>query len=330
MGFDFDAAVRSPFRMAPGLRRLAAGQHQLTPNTPTSPHLSEKLLALREHADRVLLATADFDPVPALRRLAGQAAAEHAQAFAYDGTTASAAALGVGLRGDEPVALAAGHAGVTAAALALLCRLPAPWRLPALLALAFAEDFAIVDARRARIPWLVVALPSHWAPEEKVGGHFAQVHAPVADNALLIGAAQALTQLVSGHSRWERFVWTVTPQPRLNAHPHTAERVAWRAADDEAVAAQAWWRTERQTFIPLPEMQQAVFTILVEVEPLCQAIDSPQRARRLHDALATMSPAVLRYRGLEAVRDPLLRWLAGRAASGVRTGSAAHEPRCAS
>jgi len=315
MGFDFDAAVRSPFRMAPGLRRLASGQHQLTPNAPASPHLIEKLAALHEHADRVLLATADFDPVPALRRLAGQAAAEHPQAFFFDATVASAVMLGVGLQGDEPVGLPAADPGVAAAALALLRRLPAPWRLPALLALTFAEDLAIVDARQARIPWLAVAMPSHWAPEEKVGRHFAQVHAPVADNTLLVGAAEALTRLVSGSERWERFVWTVTPQPCLNAHPHSAARVAWRAGDDEAVAAQAWWRTERQTFIPLPELQQAVFTILVEVEPLSKAIDSPQRARRLHDALATMSPAVLRYRGLEGVRDPLLRWLATRAAS---------------
>jgi len=34
----------------------------------------------------------------------------------------------------------------------------------------------------------------------------------------------------------------------------------------------------------------------------------------VHDALASMSPAVLEYRGFAAVQDRLLRWLAGRSA----------------
>jgi hypothetical protein len=55
-----------------------------------------------------------------------------------------------------------------------------------------------------------------------------------------------------------------------------------------------------------------VFTIHVEVQPLAQALADPARAARVHDALASMSPDVLAYRGLAAVRDRLLRWLAAR------------------
>ena len=106
---------------------------------------------------------------------------------------------------------------------------------------------------------------------------------------------------------------TITPRSTLNAHP-SLPPAPWRAADAGGTSAQAWWRTERQTFIPVPEAGLAVFTIRVDVEPLAQAIDSAAKARRLHDALASMSPAVLRYRGLQAVRDPLLHWLASRAA----------------
>jgi dimethylamine monooxygenase subunit A len=43
-------------------------------------------------------------------------------------------------------------------------------------------------------------------------------------------------------------------------------------------------------------------------------LDSPQRAAALHDALASMSPAVLDYRSLGPVRDALLAWLQRRAA----------------
>ena len=185
-----------------------------------------------------------------------------------------------------------------------------------MLSLAFAEDFAILDGATGRIPWLAVCLPSNWAPEEKVGRPFAEVHAPVADNDGLIAAAAHLTRLVTGDTRWERFVWTVTDDPRLHRHPRRAPTPRWPLGGDAGrVAAQAHFRTERQTFLPLPALRQAVFTIHVEVRPLAAVVDTPARARQLRDALASMSPAVLAYRGLGAVRDRLLEWLDTRAHS---------------
>ena len=47
---------------------------------------------------------------------------------------------------------------------------------------------------------------------------------------------------------------------------------------------------------------------------LAQALTQPGDAQRLHDALASMSEAVLAYRGLASVRPALLRWLAEYAA----------------
>ena len=38
------------------------------------------------------------------------------------------------------------------------------------------------------------------------------------------------------------------------------------------------------------------------------------RAQRLHDSVASMSEAVLAYRSLTDVREPLLAWLAAEAA----------------
>jgi len=309
--FDFQAAVQAPFRMQPGLRRLAEGSRQLHPNARASRHLQEKLQALNAPAPTALQCAPGYDPQPGLRTLAAHAAAEHPMAFGWDGHTASAHALGWAVRGTELLPIADDTAPEAGACLA---RLPPDWRLAGLLSLAFAEDFALLDARSATIPWLAVALPSHWAPEHKVGLHFAQVHAPVADNAVLLAAGDALARLVSAPARWERFVWTVTPRPTLNAHP-TRPGAHWQAKDADELVAQAWWRTERQTFIPAPDASLAVFTILVDTEPLAQAIDRADRAQRLHDAIASMSPAVLQYRGLTAVRVPLLSWLARRAAT---------------
>ena len=316
MSFDFDAAVTAPFRMQPGLRRLGPGAPHLTPAGPGSRHQREKLAVLSAFAEEALVARPGFDPLPALRELAAQATAEHPGVLRWDGTHAQALGVRTALDGQALDVLEPGVFGLGDEIGRCLRGLPPAWRFAGLLSLAFREDFAIVDGRDATLPWMAVALPSHWAPEEKVGRHFTQVHAPVADNAQLLAAGERLAALVCGPERFERFVWNVSTQPRLHAHPRRSAREDWPApgpAHAQRLAAAAWWRTERQTFIPLPQARQAVFTILVDVQPLAQAIDRPARARALHDALATMSPAVLAYRGLEPARDGLLPWLLERA-----------------
>ncbi|MBC8056275.1 MAG: DUF3445 domain-containing protein [Rhizobiales bacterium] len=308
MPFDF-AAVSAPFRMQPGLRRITPGALQLTPNRLGSAALREKLTALQNHAPQALLSARGFDPAPALGALIRQAAAEHPSQFAWDGDSALAStALGWRIRGNTLDGEGPAEIGTC------LRALPDAWRLTGLLSLALAEDFAVIDGATARIPWLAVCLPSRWAPEEKVGRHFAEVHAPVADNRVLVTAAEHLARLVTGTDRWERFVWSIGSEPGLMQHPRHVPPTAWPASlDASALAACASFRTEHQTFIPLPEARQAVFTIHVESRPLTTAIDSAAQARQLHDALASMSDAVLAYRGLTDARERLLGWLAVRA-----------------
>jgi len=176
---------------------------------------------------------------------------------------------------------------------------------------AFEEDFAVLDGASGTLPWLCVCVPSHWAPEDKLGLDFMALHAPVADNAALLAAAPRLVQLVTGGGCWERFVWTVSPSGRHDQHPGRQPRAAWPPHEDlQRFAAQCFLRTERQTFFPVGRgTRQAVFTIRVMLQPLVQAAARPQQAQRLHDALASMSEAVLAYKGLAAAREPLLRWL---------------------
>ena len=313
MPFDFDT-ISVPFRMQPGLRRLPAGALQLTPNRIGDAALREKLAVLSGSMAQALLSAADFDAAPALGALAEHAAAEHPQAFALHANDGfNAQHLGWSLRDGEPYGNGPAEIG------ACLRALPDTWRLPALLSLAFVEDFAVIDGASGRIPWLAVCLPSHWAPEDKVGRHFAEVHGPVADNQMLITASDHLARLVTGSDRWERFVWTITPRSTLDNHPLRCGSTPWPAdadADADALAALAFFRTERQTFIPLVQQRQAIFTIHVDVQPLGRAIASAEQASRLHDALGSMSPAVLAYRGLTGARDRLLAWLTPRAAAG--------------
>lgn len=322
MHFDFQHAVQAPFRMQPGLRRLAPGSPQLTPNRPGARHLREKLAVLTNWPEEALLSQPGFDPGPALARVAEQAAREHPQAWQLaPGGGWHAVWLGWAVTADGQVQPRPDC--VLPEVGACLQALAPEWRQPGLMALAFAEDFAIVDGAAATLPWLAVALPSNWSPREKIGRHFAEVHAPVADNQLLVTAGAHLMRLVTGTDRWERFVWNISRHPRLHSHPDRVETRPWPAElSAEALAAAAWLRTERQTFVPLPERQQAVFTILVHSAPLAEAVQQPDDARRLHDALASMSPAVLAYRSLSPARDRLLAWLAQRAGPAPATAAA--------
>ena len=181
--------------------------------------------------------------------------------------------------------------------------------------LAYEEDFAVLDGATGTLPWLCVCVPSHWAPEEKLGLGFAALHAPVADNTVLVAASQQLVALATGGDCWERSVWTISPSPRYDQHPRRHARAPWPQTEDaKAFAAQCWLRAERQVFFPVGQgTRQAVFAIRVMLAPLAEMVQTPEQALRLHDSLASMSQAVLEYKNLSAARGPLLRWLEGGA-----------------
>ena len=308
---DIRTAVAVPFRMQPGLVRLPPDARHFTPLASGSKHQREKLAVLSAFWPQALLRVPDFDAAPALATAYARAAAEHPHAWKVGADGVAAPALGVSVDGrGHAVQHGAGAFGCGDEVWRCVAALPPQWRAVGLFALTFAEDLAVLDARDTRVPWLAVALPSHWAPEDKVGKRFAEIHAPVADNARLVAAAEALARVVSSvDAAWERWVWTVTDQPRLHAHPARSDPDRWR----DTPVDRAWWRSERQTFVPVAGRAQALFTIRVDVRPLAAAVADPRDAALVHAAIASMSDAVLAYRGLAAVRAPLLVWLAERA-----------------
>jgi hypothetical protein len=265
---DFDLlSIAVPFRMQPGLRRMAGASH-LTPLAPGSALWQEKKRVLEAGASR--LAVPGFDAAPVVAAILQRA-------------------HGAGLGVAQPVELA------------------------------FEEDFALLDGPSTALPWLCVCVPSHWAPEDKLGLSFAAVHAPVADNHLLVGAARQLTRLVTEGGEWERWVWTISPSGRYDQHPRRHPRAPWPAtAQPQAFARQCFLRAERQTFFPLaPGSGQAVFTIRVMLQPLVEAVATPAQAQRLHEALASMSQEVAQYKGLAGARERLLAWLGQHGDGGV-------------
>ncbi len=197
------------------------------------------------------------------------------------------------------------------------------------LALQWQEDFAVLQAD-GTVPWLCVCLPSHWAPEDKLGQSLAQIHAPVADADSLRAASGALARLVTGGEAWQRAVWSISPSNRYDQHPRRHPRTPWPSGigalgetaelgvqggqNAQAFAQACWLRTERQMFLPVRRADgslagQSVFCIHVALQPLTQAVQTPATAQALYESLRSMSDAVLAYKGLGAARAPLLQWL---------------------
>jgi dimethylamine monooxygenase subunit A len=181
------------------------------------------------------------------------------------------------------------------------------------------EDFVILhdgsedgaDTMRAR--FLSVCFPSNWNPAEKLGQDFMAIHAPVADNALLQAGARGIVDMAFRQAPMLRHVWLLTPNGDLAQHPET-RRTRWEdalaAADAQGASGrlldQVFFRVERQTTLPLPALRRGVFLIRVMVAPLVQVLAvEPARAAELAEALASMSEAVVAYRGMTAVRERL-------------------------
>ncbi|PKO28588.1 MAG: hypothetical protein CVU36_16615 [Betaproteobacteria bacterium HGW-Betaproteobacteria-9] len=273
-------AVSSPFRMRPGLARLAAGGH--APAEPpalfvrdalASAYAERKRAALQAHRARCQIGQAD----PAvLQAIADACVAQTGAVFAPE-----ADVLTLGLQED----------------FVILHDEP--------------DDEAV--ARTLRTRFLSVCFPSNWSPAEKHGLDFAAIHAPVADNALLQAGGQGIVDMAFRQAPMLRHVWLLTPSGDLPQHPET-RRTRWEdalaAADAPGASGrlldQVFYRVERQTTLPLPALQRGVFFIRVMVCPLNEALGVELgRAAQLAEALASMSEAVVAYRGMGAVRPRL-------------------------
>ena len=306
MEFDF-AEISAPFRMQPGLSKMAPGARHTRLLVPGSPLFHEKLAVQRNHPEQALLQVAQFDARPALRALALQLATEWPDACTQSHDTLHVHDVGLRLNLESLDVKATAPSEISDCVLALP-HAQRPW---AALSLFLQDDLAVLDGDSTRLKLLAVCVPSHWVPEDKIGLPLAAVHGPVADNTLLLQASQSLARLVTagGPVRWQRFVWTLQPNAQYDGHPQRAAPRHW-PNDLSTLGDHLWLRAEHQTFIVVPAAQQAVFTIRVELESLGTAIQTDEQAQRLHAALSTMSDAVVAYRSFGHIKPVVLAWLA--------------------
>ena len=275
---DMPWPVASPFRMQPGLsRREGAGHALLLRDAQAPAYAQAKQAVLDRHPQRALAG----EPDPrVLDAVAEAAARETGQVLAPE-----LRALTLGLQED----------------MVLLHDEPGP---------------AGVASMRVRA--LSVCFPSQWRPDDKPGKDFAAIHAPVADNALLLAGARGIVDLAFRQASMLRHVWLLTPDPSLALYPDGPQRVAWQqaACGTGRLLDQALFRVERQTTLPLPALGAGVFFIRVLVCPLTEVLAvAPGRAAELAQALASMSEAVVSYRGMTEVRERLIGELRALAAA---------------
>ena len=176
------------------------------------------------------------------------------------------------------------------------------------------------------IPWLAVCLPSRWAPEDKVGRHFAEVHAPVADNALLVAAGDS--------ARPPRHRQRALGAVRLDDLGRSAPAPASGARPGRLARGRRCRRARRARLLAQrapdlhPDARHAARRCSRSASPASRSTPRCARAttrRRLHDALASMSAGGARLpRPRRRVRERLLDWPwrrahRGAAAGGVKT-----------
>jgi hypothetical protein len=145
---------------------------------------------------------------------------------------------------------------------------------------------------------LSVHFPSGWNPREKAGMTFSELHEPVADNALIMRAADQIAATIATKGPFVRHVWSLSNTGALNLRPDLAPKTE---SDD---IEQMWFRCERQTTLPV-DGGAALFLIRVYVAPMKQVFQNPEHKILLIESILSMTDAVARYKGLGRLRERL-------------------------
>jgi len=214
--------------------------------------------------------------------------------------------LGVTVDLDRGVAERTGPSLHEAATAALLGRTGADLLVVGWL-LACSDDLVVLrrsGTGELRAELLAVAFPSGWPPRRRAGASLRELHAPVADGERLQKAAPALTEALLRKGPLRLHVWGLDPDGRLDHDP--SDPTAAPVVRPSGPAG--WWlRVERQTSVPLPGLHRALFTIRPYLVPLPALV--PAQRHGLAEALSSMTPETLRYKGVADVADELCAWL---------------------
>ena len=178
------------------------------------------------------------------------------------------------------------------------------------------EDLAIWrlnDDGSEQLEALHLNAPNHWAAGEKVGRTFAQVHTPVAHIETIVPWAVNLLTGVLKKGPFTRFAWGVGTDGRYNHHPEPAPGIdpkEWHGRSFNPAEPKLYARVERQVLWGFADLNRALFTIRTYFHDVGEMKRThPEAVRGLAEAIETMSPQALVYKGLVHDRENILAWL---------------------
>jgi hypothetical protein len=179
------------------------------------------------------------------------------------------------------------------------------------------EDFCLMQKSPAgyRLVAAVLCFPAHWRLADKLGRPLDAIHEPVPDFAdrMARPVDRFFSALQVERPVW-RTNWSLVDTPELFRPPE--HRTRPRTIDAARAGEQLWLRVERQTLRRLPRSGSVLFGIRTYVEPLAEVTADPEVAQALADRVREMPARMAAYKGIVAIRAPLLAYLDRRAAEG--------------
>jgi len=164
------------------------------------------------------------------------------------------------------------------------------------------EDVAIVQLENESeyLSAIHLCSPNHWAPGDKIGKPFHAIHAPVPEmERTLLHYQKMLLSIVNSSSPMTRFAWGIATDTRLNHHPEPPigiDPIDWWGRQHDKNTT--WYiRSERQNLIGFSGVNAFLFTIRTYFYPVHELARNEKE--KLLSAIKSMSPASLRYKGLE-------------------------------
>jgi hypothetical protein len=155
------------------------------------------------------------------------------------------------------------------------------------------EDVAIL--KDGHLHTIGFCFPSGFYPAQKLGLSFFDMHLPVGDGETLRRSSEKVSALISKQgAMFRRYVWTLTSLRSLSQLP-SYTRLTPQSIND------LYFRTETQTTVGIGG-DICLFFVKVNMLPLQQLWDDPEKRTLIVDSINSMSEAVLDYKNLGLIK----------------------------
>lgn len=179
------------------------------------------------------------------------------------------------------------------------------------------DDVVLLDQREGRL-WAdagCVTFASNWSLAFNIGMSFMEIHGPVPHEyafGAIPRAEQFLLRLTAGQS-YRRQNWTTTAGDTMDTALDSY--ADWGPSRHALAASEAFadvfhMRLEVQHLVRLPESGAILFLIRTYLLPLREIMAVPAWRAQFASVLGHLSPDILQYKGLVALRPRLLEHLA--------------------